>query len=264
MPTSRIHVERLPPSALVALHFVLSLGRELATQPWPRPEPAAEPTPIAPDEWNDGESGPRLALSLAERVTAPSLPALDKEARIREGVARMLREQDDALGLNQPEVAGVARMASEAARETGAAHGSKVVFEIALAANGAPLSVTLDVDSRRNRAWLSASDALFARLQAAPVRMGPAAARAGAIVEVEVEVLHVFPHGTDWQFKLTDCSDVPKIEHVDEHGRPLQPTFAFGLRFDIGSWGADKQLVVRTRAERRLPDFENERGLDDR
>lgn len=266
MPTPPRQHERLPASALFAVHLLLSLTREERARLWARPDPSPSPpveTPpvprTPPDDWDDIESNPRLGLSLAERVMDPARPPPDMSRNIREGVARILREQDDALGLNQPEVPAVARIVAEVARATGARHGSKAVFEIVLAPDGSPRSVTRDGESRKNRAWIDATDAIFARLQEAHVQMGPAAARAGAAIDVTVEVLHVYPHGTDWQFKFTDCSDVPKIEHVDEHGRPLLATFAFGLRFDIGSWGADKQLVVRTVAERRLPDFE--RGL---
>lgn len=263
MRPSRTHFERSPAEALIALYFALSLGRELPPASSARQTPEATLEPSVTDDW-DVERETRLGLSLADRVTPPSRQPPDMETRIREGVARIVREQDDALGLGQPEVSGVARIVSDVARETGAYHGSRAVFEITLAANGTPLSVTRDTESWRNRAWAPTIDAILERLRESPVHMGPAAARAGAVVEVAVEVLHVYPHGTDWQFKFTDCSDVPKIEHTDEHGRPLLATFGFGLRFDIGSWGAKKQLVVRTRATRRLPDFENAPDLDGR
>jgi len=64
----------------------------------------------------------------------------------------------------------------------------------------------------------------------------------------------VYPHGTDWQLKLTDCSDVPKIVYTDERGRPLMSTFPWGLRFDVGSWGANKQIAVQTSASIRILD----------
>lgn len=212
-----------------------------------------EPQPERPPERVDGWSAERpeaddfgLSLDTRWRLSVTADASKKRPIDDADWVANELDQHDKELGLGHPELQTVVAAVNGAARLMPTSHESKAVVRVQLGPSGEVLSVDTSAVSGGREEWIGLTDVVKETL-GDTVTLGKRAEGRGASILVEVSAHHVYPHGTAKQLTFEDCSDVPKIVHTDENGKPLMQTFAFGLRFDIGSWGANKQISVRTR-----------------